>query len=329
MELHSIYHSDIPTFLEALAQTPAMQRLKGVGMNCGCEYTSFPLFRHLPPYSRYDHSVGVALIVWHFTQDRTQTVAGLLHDIATPVFAHVVDFMNRDYLKQESTEAGTAERISGSAELRELLRTYAIAPADVCDYHQYPVADNDSPRLSADRLEYSLGNMLDFGFCLPDTVRQIYADLTVGKNEEGQDEIMFRTLPAAETFAALALKCSRVYVSDADRYAMQILSELLRGALERGVIAPGDLYATEPEVIETLRQDRVTAAQWDEYRALGKTVRADAPADRRRRIVTKKRFIDPMVEDRGRVSRLSAAFGQTLEDFTHTPLDYWICGSAE
>lgn len=329
MELYSIYHSDIPSFLEAFAQTPAVQRLKGVGMNCGCEYTSFPLFRYLPPYSRYDHSVGVALIVWHFTQDRTQTVAGLLHDIATPVFAHVVDFMNRDYLKQESTEAGTAERISGSAELQELLRTYAIAPADVYDYHQYPVADNDSPRLSADRLEYSLGNMLNFGFCPPDTVRQIYADLTIGKNEEGQDEIMFRTLPAAEAFAALALECSRVYVSDADRYAMQMLSEILRGALERGVIAPGDLYATEPEVIEKFRQDRVVAAQWDEYCALSKTIRTDAPADRRRRIVTKKRFIDPMVDGCGRVSRLSAAFGQALEDFTHTVLDYWVCGSAE
>ena len=35
------------------------------------------------------------------------TVAALLHDIATPVFAHVIDFLNNDYEKQESTEAET------------------------------------------------------------------------------------------------------------------------------------------------------------------------------------------------------------------------------
>ena len=157
-----MYHEDIPAFLTECMKTPILKRLKLIGMNCGCEYTSFPQFAGLDSYSRYDHSIGVALIIWHFTGNRAQTIAGLLHDVASPVFSHAVDFMHGDYLKQESTEDGTERLIAGSVELQAILREYELTTADVCDYHRYPIADNDSPRLSADRLEYTIGNSINY-----------------------------------------------------------------------------------------------------------------------------------------------------------------------
>ena len=101
MNIHHIYSADIPEFIQEITQTPAMIRLDDIGMNCGCEYTSFPLFAGLEKYSRYYHSIGVALIVWHFTHDIKQSTAGLLHDISSPAFAHVIDFMHGDYLTQD------------------------------------------------------------------------------------------------------------------------------------------------------------------------------------------------------------------------------------
>ena len=68
---------ELPPFLAELAATPPMQRLKQVGMNCGCEYTQFPLFAECPPYSRYDHSLGTAQIVWHFSGDKAAAAAAL------------------------------------------------------------------------------------------------------------------------------------------------------------------------------------------------------------------------------------------------------------
>lgn len=119
---YHLYHGEIPAILEACMRTSVVRRLQSVGMNCGCEYTSFLRFRALSPYSRYAHSVGVALIVWHFTRDPAQATAGLLHDIATPVFAHVVDFMRGDYLAQESTEDGTEALTFKSPGIAEDLR---------------------------------------------------------------------------------------------------------------------------------------------------------------------------------------------------------------
>ena len=122
MRLWDIYHSEVPEFLAEAAQTAVMQRLTDIGMNCGCEYTKFPLFANIGPYSRYDHSMGVALIVWHFTEDKAQAMAGLLHDISTPAFAHVIDFLHGDHMTQESTEQGTENVISSSMELCKVLR---------------------------------------------------------------------------------------------------------------------------------------------------------------------------------------------------------------
>ena len=102
--LWTIYHEHMIDIIEKLAHTSSMQRLKNVGMNCGVEYTKVNIFSMHYPYSRYDHSVGVALIIYHFTKDIKQAIAGLFHDLSTPCFAHVIDFLNNDHDVQESYE---------------------------------------------------------------------------------------------------------------------------------------------------------------------------------------------------------------------------------
>lgn len=328
MEHYTIYHQELPAFLRECAETPVMRRLREVGMNCGCEYTAFPRFEGLMPYSRFDHSLGVGLIVWHFTGDRAQAAAGLLHDIATPVFAHVVDFMRGDYLRQEATEDGTEALIDGSAELQAVLAKYGLTTEQVRDYHRYPIADNDSPRLSADRLEYTVGNLINYRIRPAETARAFYNGLCVGVNEEGQAELAFREEETAFAFAEAALCCSEIYVADADRYAMQMLSELLRDAAADGVITELDLYETEPQIIARLLSDDKTAAAWRGFRAYRRMLRADQPGDAGewRQIYAKKRYIDPLVRDKGRVSELSPRFAEKLREFLNRPQDYWVCG---
>lgn len=143
----------------------------------------------------------MALIVWHFTHDKKQTLAGLFHKIATPTFKHCVDFLNGDYMNQESTEDLTSYMISSSKNVMALLNKDNIKLEEVNDYHIYPIADNDTPKLSADRLEYSLSNAL-FNCRLEklDTIREIYNDISVQKNEDGIAELGFNTLDVGLKF---------------------------------------------------------------------------------------------------------------------------------
>ena len=95
---------DIPEFLNKYLNLDVMQRLKGVSLFCGMNYASPYMYDFSLNISRYDHSLNVALITWRLTHDKTQTLAALFHDVSTPVFSFVFDFMNGDYIEQESTE---------------------------------------------------------------------------------------------------------------------------------------------------------------------------------------------------------------------------------
>lgn len=327
-ELWRIYHPEFPEFLREFAATPPMERLKDVGMNCGCEYTQFPRFAEIGTYSRYDHSLGVALIVWHFTGDMAQSLAGLFHDVTTPVFAHVVDFLNGDHLRQESTEAGVEGCLATSPEVMALLRKYGVALEQVADYHRYPIADNDSPALSADRLEYTLGNLLNYGFAGLDTIREFYEDLTVGKDEGGAPELIFRTPEIAAAFTSAALKNAHVYVADEDRFAMESLARLLRLALQRGVLTPADLHTTEPPVIEKLKSDTTCQMLWDKFCSYSRILRQqEKPAEEGwLSIDAKKRWIDPLTLGRGRVSAWNDAVSREMTAFRELDFSCWLRG---
>lgn len=320
-----IYHPSIPECISTVAKAPAMRRLKDVGMHCGCEYTSFPMFQGLSKYSRYAHSIGCALIVWHFTEDVGQTIAALLHDIATPTFAHVIDFLNGDHIRQESTERGTVDIIRQDEEIMAALEQLGLRLEDVADYHQYPVADNDSPRLSADRLEYTMSNIIHYHIADEAPVKGWYDDLIVGRNEEGTDELMFQHFDAAEGFALASARTSYIYIANEDRFAMQTLAELLKRHIARGVLQREDLYQTERHVISLLNQDAEARRDWEQYQALH-SIYHNSSHPAAKVIRSKKRFINPFVEGAGRVALLSPTFSSVLTQFLNHSMDTPIWG---
>ena len=199
-EYLKILSNEIPDFLNDYINTPQMQKLAGISVSCGTYYTK--LFDKMVWYSSLDHSIAVSLIVWNFTKDKKQTIAGLFHDIATPVFKHSIDFMNGDYKKQESTEELTTQIIRESKEIMSLLKRDGIKIEEIDNYHIYPIADNDTPMLSADRLEYTLSNGL--GACKNiwnmEDVKEIYENIEIQKNEQGIEELGFKDIKIAEKF---------------------------------------------------------------------------------------------------------------------------------
>lgn len=245
-----------PDWLNDYISTKELKTQKYISTTCGTIYTD--LFDSHIFYSSLDHSIAVALIVWHFAKDKKQALAGLFHDIATPTFKHCVDFLNGDYEKQESTEELTTYFIKKSEDVLNLLENDHIDVEEINNYHIYPIADNDTPKLSADRLEYSLSNALfTYQLLTLDEIREIYNDIEIEKNEFGEIELGFKTKSIARKFVKVTSQMSVTYRDDRTRFSMQFIADILKMLKDEGKITIKDLYdSKESEIIKIIEESK-------------------------------------------------------------------------
>ena len=255
-EYFKILEPEFPEWLNEYINTKELLFQQHTSITCGTIYSK--LFDSKFFYSTLDHSVAVALIIWHFTHDKKQTLSGLFHDIATPTFKHCVDFLNGDYMNQESTEDLTTQIISKSKEIMTLLERDKIKLSEVDNYHIYPIADNDTPKLSADRLEYSLANALfTYDLMKLEEIKQIYNDIEIQRNEQNEIELGFKTKKLAREFVKITSRLSIIYREDRTRYSMQFLADILKKLSEENKICKKDLYVLkESEVIKIIENSK-------------------------------------------------------------------------
>ena len=292
-----ILEPTFPSWLNEYINTKEMLRLQYVSVTCGTIYSK--LFNRCN-YSTLDHSIGVALIIWHFTHDKAQALAGLFHDIATPVFKHCIDFLNGDYENQESTEDLTRQIIQNSSEIMNLLKKDNIDIDSVCDYHIYTIADNDTPQLSADRLEYSLSNALFVYKTANETIiSQLYNNIYVATNEFNEDELVFHDKTTAIRFVEMTSKLSIFYRDNETRYSMQFLADIVKKLYEDGDIKIIDLYnLKELEIIEKIKKSKYGKIYsiWENSTELA-TSSIKPNSSYFVNIKAKVRYINPMVKN--------------------------------
>ena len=331
---HSILCDDMPDFILEYSSLPIVQRLDGVGLLCGTDWT--PLFDNKFFYSRLDHSIGVALIIWKFTHNKVQALSGLFHDIASPAFSHVIDFRNGDFEKQESTEYSTREMINDDLFLSENLFHDGIYKYEIDDYHKYPIADNPIPGLNADRLEY----MYPSGAALDGTwtfgqIKDNYSFTSLLKNEKGLDEIGFSDMDAAAKYTEKFLNISTMLQKNEDKLSMKLLADTISKAIECGFLSDDDLYELDEVSIvrcfdriirENQREEIVSesitefAKLWGTFRQMKKIERSDSPIKNAYNISlqVKKRYVDPLVKTSTgaeRLSKINSGIAKQIEDF--------------
>lgn len=314
----SILSEEFPDFLKDYIDTKPMQRIGKIGCSCGCDYTK--LFKNQFFYSNLEHSIGTALIIWHFTKDKKQTLAGLFHDIATPVFKHTIDFMNGDHEKQESTEELTTHMIKSSVEIRKLLERDQILVEEVDNYHQYPIADNDIPKLSADRLEYTFANAFYFKpiWNLAD-VKQMYDNIEIQTNEEGIQELGFKDIKIAEKFVKGASQMWPMWISSKGKVTMQFLTDTIQEMKNKHLITIEELYTlSEKEIIQKMKYcpDQHISHCFRQFQNLTEVHESNQPVENKYCIgvKTKRRYIIPLVQNI-RIDKVSYQANEQINQF--------------
>lgn len=324
-EYLSVLSPEFPAWLLRYIAAPEMQRLSGVSMVNGIEYSSLYNFEHTNTV--FAHSIGVALIVWRFTHDKKQTLAALFHDIANPAFKHCIDFMNGDSETQESTEERTSQIIRNSRAIMRQLKRDGILAGEVSDYHLFPLADNAAPNLAADRLEYTLSNGLFlYGTWDIDQVRRFSDNITVLKNENNIDELGFRDLDVARDFTLNSLPFFEDVRSNNGRAILQFYADILKSMELHDYLTIDDLYTmNEREIIDWILScgDKTISNAFREFQRATSVYGSNVQKKDRycTSVKTKTRYVVPLVaseDDEGtdqRVTELSKTVDRAIKNF--------------
>src|SRR4051812_46409453 len=155
-----------------LIECPTFQRLKGV-RQAGPSSLAFP-FKDV---TRYEHSLGVFLLLRRLGADRREQVAGLLHDISHTAFSHAVDFVFA------SDEQDHHERLKPEflhrPDLRAAIQRLRYDPGAFYNDGVYAVLEPPLPWLCADRLDYFFRDSLACGVSTPAVVARLLGHLAV------------------------------------------------------------------------------------------------------------------------------------------------------
>ena len=300
--LNLFIDDDYPNFIDKYLDTKTLNRIKGVTQFCGCDYTK--LYSPLFLYTRFDHSLIVAHMTWHFTHDKIQTIAALLHDVGTPCFAHCIDYVFGDYMNQESSEKAITDIIRQDKQLMFYLNEDGVTLNNLAKLEQFPILENNSPQLCTDRLD----GVLHTCYIWLHThslkqIKQVYDNLVILKNEYGNSEIGFKNQEIADKFVSMVSIYAKELQGNKDKYVMKYVSEIVKLAVARKLITLNDLYEKpEKEIVNIFTNNFTSWKLFEEATILTRTEKQ--PNGFYISFCTKKRNTIPLVNSSNHINRI-------------------------
>ena len=241
--LKKLDYQNTPYFLAKYLNLPSMTRLREVGYFCGMDYASKDIYKFREHITRYDHSLTTALLTYKLTHDKKATIAALFHDVATPCFSHVIDYMNKDYDKQESTEEYHQKIMSKDKSLKYLLSLDNLKLEDIINYKDYPIVDNNRPKLCADRLDGIILTGIGWTKNIElNDIDNIIDNIIIEKNEDNENEISFKDEKTAKKIIEISNTIDSYCHSKEDNYMMELLAKITKYAILKKYISYDDLY---------------------------------------------------------------------------------------
>jgi uncharacterized protein len=275
-----------------LIGVPTFQRLRGV-YQAGPSAIAFT-FKDV---TRFEHSLGVYLLLERLGASRQEQIAGLLHDISHTAFSHAVDFVvtSDEQDHHESLKPAMLDR----PDIATAVSRLGFRSADFYDDSVYPLLEQPLPLLCADRLDYFLRDGLACRVVTPREVGRILSHLTTVEST-----IVLTDLAVAREAAALFDVMNRDWwASPTEAFIYNEFADALREGFRLGVLHEHDLLTDDAKVLAKLDAasspliDRKLAAIRDFHPS-----RIDGYVPR---VVPKQRWLDPPVQTGATYRRMS------------------------
>jgi len=249
-------------------------------------------YYHLKGFSRYEHSLGVMLLLRKLGASLEEQVAGLVHDISHPAFSHVYDWVIGSN-SREDFQDNTLEAAISHSSFSILLRKFGYVPKQIADHKNFTLLERKIPDLCADRIDYALRE-------LPrEKAKKIATDLTVSGKK-----IVFKNKKSALIFANNYLERQINHWSSfeaATRYLL--LARLIKYCFSRKHLSFADMMRDDEYVVKKLEKLKapyvVTVLTELKKKSLAHLKKSPHAYKK------KFRYVDPEFMEKGKLLRLS------------------------
>ena len=278
-----------PVLLELL-KCPSILRLKNISQ-FGIPDKYYRIFKN---YSRYEHSVGVMILLRKLGATLEEQIAGLLHDVSVLAFSHISDWVfanGRDGV--EDYHDTIHEKFIKRTELPKILERFNFSLERILNLENFSLLEKEIPDLCADRVDYALRELN------PKIVRDCIRSLV---NFNG--EIIFNNKKSAFDFAVNFLELQTKHWGRHEAMARyHLFSNALKIALDENILSEKDFYKDEPFVLKKFEKTQDKTIK--ELLKILKNKELKVKNNLGRKIVKKFRYVNPKVISDGKLVRLS------------------------
>lgn len=291
-----------PVLIELINSKP-VQRLKKIS-----QYGIPDEYYHKNNYSRYDHSIGVLILLRKFKAGIKEQITGLLHDISHTAFSHVIDWAIGDSTKEDFQDNNYLNVLKNS-EIPLILKKYSFDYNEISNLDEFSLLEKEAPSLCADRIDYTLRELhkdgFDIGFFLENLMNK-------------DNMIVFKNLESAEKFAYQYLRLQNEHWAGAQaKVRYFILGNILKRAFENKIITIEDtILLADMDIIKKLKEssDNIIIGNLE---LLKNRLSIEESGNKGILLKKKFRYIDPEVlfnREILRVSELSKEYALVLEN---------------
>ncbi len=287
-----------PVILE-LINCSTLQRLKEIDQ-IGYFEPHFPGTAH----SRFEHSVGVFLLLDKYKAPIEERIAGLIHDVSHSAFSHCIDYvLDIGSEKEHNHQDNIFDEFVRKSEIPEILKKHNFDVDYILDENNFPLKEKNLPDICADRIDYSLRTAVIFKELKQKDAQEILDNLIVENNNW-----VFKNIEFARKYAELFLKLNtKYYAGILSAVMFRTVGDYLRYALAKDYIEQSDLYSTDKQVLSKIakhhEQDDNLKLLFD--RMNNKVGFKNNPNQYDAQVYCKSRVIDPLYKAGKEIKRIS------------------------
>ena len=236
---------EIEGVLEELILSKPIQRLKGIHQG-GASY----LVNRQWNITRYEHSIGVMLLIRRLGGSLEEQIAGLLHDVSHTAFSHVIDFVLDN--KAEDYHEEIFMEVIKNSEIPTILLKYDYDYAQFLNMSKWQLLEQPAPELCADRVDYTLRDMYAYGQTNLEDIQKFLKDIIIY-----QGRMYLRSIESAEWFVKTYYQeVLDFFMDPLNIYAYDKLAQTLKLALDKKIITLADFLKEDNELIELMNSSK-------------------------------------------------------------------------